>query len=69
MHNSVLGREVTLSLSKGKTFFEVNEIIGKGRYVVHLEGFYQACKKAVSRFKGDIENIVPHSFEGKDFKE
>ena len=68
MHNGVLGKELTLSYSNARSYLEVNNIEGKGRYAVHLIGFYEACRQAVNIFKENINDIVPYSPEGKDFK-
>lgn len=69
MHNGVLGKEVTLSLSDKIPFLEANSWTGKGRYSVHLLAFFQACKEAVKKFKENIHEIVPYSEEGGEFKQ
>lgn len=67
MHNAILGKEVTLRLS-GTPFLQVNPFDGKGRFVVNLKEFSSACENAIAMFKAKIDDIVPYSPEGRDFK-
>ena len=66
MHNAILGKEITIRVS-GWPFLEVNDRRGKGRFVINLRSFCDACCSAVNMFKDRIDDIVPHSPIGKNF--
>ncbi|WP_175633909.1 hypothetical protein [Pedobacter ghigonis] len=61
IHNSVIGDELTLVAGRGVKFIEVNEYPGKGKYVIYLTDFYEACIAAVNMFKTNKEEIFKHS--------
>lgn len=68
-HNSLIGKEIMLDPRRNNPFIKVNSIKGKGRYIVYLKSFYEACESAIKQFKIEIPNVVPISFHGRDFFE
>lgn len=66
-HNSLIGGEILLHPGKKDPFIEAKSIRGKGRYTVYLNGFYQACENAISKFKIEMPTRVPNSYHGQKF--
>lgn len=61
IHNSVIGDELTLVAARGNKFIEVNPMSGKGKYVIYLVSFHEACIAAVEMFKANKDDIFKHS--------
>lgn len=68
-HNSLIGKEIMLHPGRNIPFIKVNSFKGKGRYIVYLKSFYEACESAIEQFKIEIPNVVPNSFHGREFFE
>lgn len=66
-HNSLIGEELTLAASHDTPFLEVCEASGKGKYVVHLHSFYEACANAITLFKLNKDTIFENSINAKMF--
>ncbi len=66
-HNSLIGEELTLSATYNNPFLEVCGFSGKGKYVVHLNSFYNACANAITLFKLNKDTIFANSINAKMF--
>lgn len=65
LHNSLIGAEVTLVALNSLPFLESNQASGKGKYVVYLNSFYNACILAIYQFKQQQNEIFQNSSIGK----